>query len=234
MRPFPFLRLTVSLSLLLLTSLSTVGAAPDPLANLRPGHPRLLLTDAQLTAAVAAAKSDPLRASLHARIVTVAEAELKSAPVKHSLVGPRLLDKSRTALGRVLTCSLAFRLTGDERFFRRARKELLTIAAFPDWNPSHFLDVAEMSLAVAIGYDWLYTHLKPDERATLKAALLKLGLSLAPDAYNPAGATDKRVTRWVTAHHNWNQVCNGGITTGALAIGDESPELAAEILSSAL
>lgn len=232
MRPLPLLRLSLFLSLLL--SLSVLRAAPDPLASLHSGHPRLLLTDAQLTAALAAAKSDPLRASLHARIVALAEAELKSTPVKHVLVGPRLLDKSRTALGRVLTTALAFRLTGDARFADRAKKELFTVAAFPDWNPSHFLDVAEMSLAVAIGYDWLYAQLSAAERATLKAALLKHGLALASAAYNPTGTPDKRVSRWVTAHHNWNQVCNGGLLGAALALADEEPALARLVVTGAV
>lgn len=31
------------------------------------------------------------------------------------------------------------------------KSDLLTIAAFPDWNPGHFLSVGEMSFAVAIG-----------------------------------------------------------------------------------
>lgn len=234
MRPLFLLRLALSLSLLLSFSSLLRAAAPDPLANLRPGHPRLLVTDAQLSAAVAAAKSDPLRAALHARIVALAEAELKSTPVKHVLIGPRLLDKSRTALGRVITTAMAFRLTGDTRFADRAKKELFTVAAFPDWNPSHFLDVAEMSLAVAIGYDWLHAQLSPAERATLKTALLQHGLALASDAYNPAGATDKRVTRWVTAHHNWNQVCNGGLLGAALALADEEPALARLVVSGAV
>ena len=214
-------------------SLTAFAAEPDPLATLRTGHPRLLFNDAQLAAAVAAAKSDPFRAQLHARIVTLAEAELKTAPVKHVLIGPRLLDKSRTALGRVLTCSLAFRLTGDTRFLERAKKELFTVSAFDDWNPSHFLDVAEMSTAVAIGYDWLYAALTPAERATLKAALLKHGLALAPDAYNPAGAKDSRVARWVTAHHNWNQVCNGGMLAAALALAEDEPALARTVIAGA-
>lgn len=207
------------------------AAAPDVLATLRAGHPRLLLTDGQLAAAVAAAKTDPLRAALHTRIIDLATAELGSAPVQPVLIGPRLLDKSRTALSRVLTCSLAFRLTGDVRFADRAKQELFTVAAFPDWNPSHFLDVAEMSLAVAVGYDWLFPQLRPDERATLKAALLKHGLALAADAYNPAGATDRRVSRWVTAHHNWNQVCNGGLLAAALTLADDEPALARTVIA---
>src|SRR5439155_20849243 len=55
---------------------SVASAKEDVLAHLRAGHPRLLFTDEQLATAVAAAKTDPLRAQLHARIVALAEADL--------------------------------------------------------------------------------------------------------------------------------------------------------------
>ncbi len=219
-------------SLLALAPLLSRAADTDVLAHLRPGHPRLLLTDDQLAAAVAAAKSDPLRAQLHARIVALAEAELNTTPIKHVLIGPRLLDKSRTAIARVLTCAMAFRLTGDERFAARAKKELFTAAAFADWNPSHFLDEAEMSFAFAIGYDWLYAQLSPVERATLKAALLKNSLSFAPAAYAGPKPTDSRLW-FVTRASNWNQVCNGGLLTAALALADEEPALARLVVTGA-
>ena len=208
-------------------------AADDVLAHLRPGHPRLLLTDEQLAVDVAAANSDSLRAQLHARIIALAEAELNTTPIQHVLVGPRLLDKSRTCIARVLTCSMAFRLTGDPRFAARAKKELFTAAAFDDWNPSHFLDVAEMSFAFAIGYDWLYPQLTPGERAMLKSAMLKHGLSFASAAYASGGPTDKRVW-FVTAQHNWNQVCNGGLLAAALALADEEPALARLVVNGAV
>ena len=35
-------------------------------------------------------------------------------------------------------------------------------------------------------------------------------------------------------HHNWSQVCNGGLTVGALAVADEEPELAEFIVSHAV
>jgi hypothetical protein len=208
------------------------AADESVLAHLRAGHPRLLLTDDQLAADLAAAKTDPLRAQLHARIIAAAEAELKTAPIQHVLIGPRLLDKSRTCVARVLTCSLAFRLTGDARFAARAKKEMLTAAAFADWNPSHFLDIAEMSFALGIGYDWLYTQLTPDERSAIKNALLQKSLSFAPLAYAAGGPQDKRVW-FVTAHHNWNQVCNGGLLTAALALADEEPALAQLVVNGA-
>ena len=36
---------------------------------------------------------------------------------------------------------------------------MLDMSKFEDWNPSHFLDVAEMTAGLAIGYDWLYDEL---------------------------------------------------------------------------
>jgi hypothetical protein len=218
-------------ALLTLSTFPLFAAPDDPLVTLRPGHPRLILTNEALAAAVTAAKTDPLRAQLHARIIALAEAELGASPIKHVLVGPRLLDQSRKAVSRVLLCSLAYRLTGDPRFSARATREMLTAAAFPDWNPSHFLDVAEMSFALAIGYDWLHAQLAPADRAAIKTALLQHGLALAPDAYAPTGAKDKRVSRWVTAHHNWNQVCNGGLLAAALALADEEPALARTVIA---
>lgn len=207
--------------------------AAAALAHLRPGHPRLLLTDAQLADALAAAKTDPLRAALHARIIELATAEIGTVPIERVLIGPRLLDKSRTCIARVLTCAMAYRLTHDQRFAARARHELLTAAAFSDWNPSHFLDVAEMSFAFAIGYDWLYDYLTPDERRIIREALLQKGtLAFARAAYAPGGPTNKQLW-FVTAHHNWNQVCNGGMLAAALALADEEPELARIVIDGA-
>ncbi|MGE3778035.1 MAG: heparinase II/III family protein, partial [Pirellulaceae bacterium] len=39
---------------------------------------------------------------------------------------------------------------------------------------------------------------------------------------------------WSRAKHNWNQVCNGGLGVGALALADVRPELAAEVLHEAV
>ncbi|KAB2646634.1 MAG: hypothetical protein DVB35_05770 [Verrucomicrobia bacterium] len=68
---------------------------------------------------------------------------------------------------------MAYRLTKDVRFLNQAKSDLMTVCHFDDWNPSHFLDIAEMSFAVSIGYDWLYSELTPEERGIIKEALLK-------------------------------------------------------------
>jgi hypothetical protein len=213
---------------LLLAGALCAGAADapaDPIGRLRGGHPRLLFTDGDLAHALDAARTDPLRAALHARIVDAATADLSAPELVHELKGPRLLDKSRTAIQHILTCAMAYRMTGDIRFADRATHDLLAVSAFPDWNPSHFLDVAEMSLAVAVGYDWLYPVLSEGDRAAIKGALLRKALVFAPAAYAPGGPKDKRLF-FATARMNWNQVCNGGLLAAALAVADEEPDLA--------
>lgn len=207
-------------------------AQTDPLASLRPSHPRLLLTDETLATMKREASEDPLRAKLHRQIVAAAEASLKEPPIAHVLVGPRLLDQSRKALADITNCAMAYRLAGDVRFRDHARDVMLTAAEFPDWNPSHFLDVAEMATALALGYDWLFGELTAAERATIERALIDKALSFAAPAY---GRTDPNRESFPfvgnNLHNNWNQVCNGGFLAAALAIAEREPELARFVIA---
>src|SRR5262245_52873054 len=110
--------------------------------SLRAGHPRLLASADELARIQRDAHNDPLLEKLIARVVREADALLGAESLEHRLIGPRMLDQSRTAVRRVLTCAMAYRLTGEARFAERARRDMLQAAGFPDWNPSHFLDVA--------------------------------------------------------------------------------------------
>jgi len=186
-------------------------------------HPRLFLAGSEETALRERIARDPLSAKIFASVLREADRLLASAPVERVLIGRRLLDKSRTCLSRVLHLGLAWRITGEEKYLARARAELLAVAAFPDWNPSHFLDVAEMTTAVATGYDWLFHALDEPTRRTLRNAIVEKGLK--PSLTNNS---------WTRVTHNWNQVCNAGMAVGALAIAEDEPVLAAQIIARAV
>ena len=141
--------------------------------------------------------------------------------------GLRLLDTSRRMVNHSYALALAYRLHGDHRYRDRLWKDMETVAKFPDFNPRHFLDTAEMTHALAIAYDWLYDDWTPAERETIRSALVRMGLRAGMKVYNSRHG-------FPTFVHNWNQVCNGGITVGALAIGDEEPELCGQVLHNAL
>ena len=201
------------------------------LAKLRAGHPRLIVLDSELERVNKLTTTDPNATRYLANLVAAGEKLLADPKtVEYKLIGPRLLNQSRACLSRVYTLAALWRLEGDKKWVERAKKELFAAAAFPDWNPSHFLDVAEMTHAFAIGYDWLFHALTAEEKMLLKTAIVEKGLRRGEEAYQGT----KPWKWWTTAHHNWNQVCNGGLSLGALAIADEEPQLSSFILNNAL
>ncbi len=198
-----------------------VSCAPSLDGKKLPGHPRILLLkgeEAQIKETIAA---DPAWQAIHQSILDECDRVLEMPPVERIQIGRRLLDKSREALRRIFYLSYAWRMTEDDKYAERAEKEMLAVSAFSDWNPSHFLDVAEMTMAVSIGYDWLYDELSPDSREIIKSAIIEKGLKPSLEPQNSG---------WLGVSHNWNQVCNAGMTYGALAIFEEDPELAAALI----
>ena len=188
-------------------------------------HPRILLFKGEEAAINQTIQKDTVWRNVHQVILQEADRLISIEPIKRIQIGRRLLDKSREAIRRLFFLSYAYRITSNEKYFLRAEKELLTISAFSDWNPSHFLDVAEMTMAVSIGYDWLYNELSPSSREIIREAILKKGLE---------PSLDSKYNSWLRVEHNWNQVCNAGMTYGAMAIYESEPELSRKIINRAI
>ena len=197
------------------------------LSTLQQSHPRLLLTDARLQELKSLSFSDTKLKKYADDVVAQADKDLTKAVIQHILIGPRLLDKSRECLSRVYNLAFAYRWTGNEKYLNGAISNLNTVCAFADWNPSHFLDVAEMTHAVAIGYDWLYNNIDLQTRDYIKSRLLLLGLEEGKKAY-AANAW------WAKSEFNWNQVCNSGLLIGALSVAETNPDIALYILPKAI
>jgi hypothetical protein len=148
---------------------------------------------------------------------------------RHVLPDGKRLDTSDRVLERVRVLALVYWIEGDRRYAQRAWEELKTAASFADWNPSHFLDTAEMTHVFAIGYDWLYDVWTEEQRSLLRRAITEKGLQAAMGAYRD-GAHWARL-RGV---YNWGQVTNGGIGLGALAVLEDRPEIASQVLHEAV
>ncbi|MEO5999607.1 MAG: heparinase II/III family protein [Chitinophagaceae bacterium] len=185
-------------------------------------HPRILLLKGEEAAIKQSISADKTWAKINQVILGECDKMINLAPVEKIKIGRRLLDKSRESLRRIFFLSYAWRVTQDEKYLKRAENELLKVSAFDDWNPSHFLDVAEMTTAVSIGYDWLYQNLSAESRSAIKDAIIKKGIE---------PSLDPRNTSWLKVNHNWNQVCNTGMAYGAMAIFEDNPELARKIIN---
>ncbi|MEA2736084.1 MAG: hypothetical protein QOE14_2535, partial [Humisphaera sp.] len=148
----------------------------DVLATLRPGHPRLLVLDDDIARLKRQIADDATAKRYFDHIRAAGDKMLDLPPSERIIIGPRLLHISRLVVTRVTTLGGLYRLTGEEKYARRCREEMLAAANFKDWNPSHFLDVAEMTSALAIGYDWIFGTLSEEDRATIRTAIVEKGL----------------------------------------------------------
>jgi hypothetical protein len=186
-------------------------------------HPLLFANAAAFTALREQAATTEIGKQALGRILFEADQILPFKPSAREMEGRRLLGISRRSLHRISTLAMAYRLSGKLAYLERCATEMRAVAGFTDWNPSHFLDVAEMTLAMAVGYDWLYADLDPATRKTVANAILEKGLR-----------TSLKTTGWVKASNNWGQVCHAGMLAGALALMDQQEPLAVEIAHRAI
>ncbi|MDP4681036.1 MAG: heparinase II/III family protein [Cyclobacteriaceae bacterium] len=207
--------------LLLLISLSSLFACQE---QKKSNHPIILLKEGEEKTIQKRIDTSPTWNKMHQAILDECENILKLEPQDRIKIGRRLLGVSREYLRRIFYLSYAYRMTGDARFATHVEKHLLKSSSFTDWNPTHFLDVGEMTMALAIGYDWLYDELSEETKKVVREAIVEKGLKQSyNDEYN-----------WfLKSEHNWNQVCNAGMTYGALAVRDHYPELADSIINRA-
>ncbi len=197
-------------------------------ALVKRAHPRLLVTADGFDGLRRLIGANPTAAKFYSSIKQQAERILNETPSRYEIPdGLRLLGVSRRVLNRIYVLSFVYHIDGDKRCIERAWREIEAAANFPDWNPRHFLDTAEMTHAFAIAYDWLYDQWNDAQRRVIVDAIVSKGLERALEVYRSRGW-------WSRARHNWNQVCNGGIGMGALAIFEEHPKLCGEILTNAL
>lgn len=175
------------------------------------------MTDERLAELKDLAKTDTRLSGYASKVIALADKDLAKAPVDHVLVGPRLLDKSREALKRIYNLSFAYRWTHFKKYLDGAIANMKNVCSFADWNPSHFLDVGEMTHGVAIGYDWLYNYMDQETRDYIKSGLIRLGLEEGRKAYF---VSTYPYNWWRKDEYNWNQVCNSGLLIGALSVAE--------------
>lgn len=189
-------------------------------------HPRLFVKDEQMEQIRTCVNTNSDVAALHQAIMNIANSEgLSTEEIVYKLdaSNKRILSVSQNSLLRIFACAYAYRFTKESKYLEHAESDILTVCNFENWNArKHFLDAGEMAAAVGIGYDWLYNHLKESTKELAEKCLRDY-------AFIPAQNKVWNLN-FYNANNNWNQVCNGGLITAAIATYEKNPSVSKDII----
>jgi len=190
-----------------------------------PDHPRLMFTQKDEIAIKKLKDSDPFLSKMLDLLKKKADELLATSMMAYPSGASDILVISREHIHRMITLSLAYRMFGNPEYAAKAEENLINVCKYPDWDPTHFLDVAEMTTAVAIGYDWLYNFLSNETKVLIRKSIKEKALLLALKEYDSGGLN------WAKRETNWNVVCNTGMIVGALAVAESERSIAEEIIT---
>ena len=193
--------------------------------NLRP-HPRILMPaghEEKIRQILSSDEGSFLKV-IHNQIEDYSNQLLKKEPyLKTSLSN---VNYPREIMGRVMYLSYMYRMTGERKYAERAERELIASAGnYEDWRPDHFLTTAEMALAFAIGYDWLYDFLSDSSKENIVNEIISKGLELAETSNG---------NKYKASVGNWNSVCSACMTASALAVFEHNPEKYSKFVADAI
>ncbi|MGE4490604.1 MAG: heparinase II/III family protein [Kiritimatiellales bacterium] len=189
------------------------------------GHPRIYLSASVQDRIKDNIKRNPDVKKAAGIILDYADQLLDAGPVEYKKAGKRMLKPARETLERVKYFGLAYYLSDQDKYAQAAIGTMLDAAKIPSWNPKHFLDTAELSFALGLGYDWFYHQMTDEQRETVLDAIVSKGIK--------PSMGKKKSPSWATSESNWNQVCNGGLGIAALAIWEEKPKVSLNVLKRA-
>lgn len=190
-------------------------------------HPRLLLTQEKIDfvrAELSKKNPDKVYKAIVDNIIAQADKFMDELSSGYEIRdGIRLLYVCRENGSRMVFCALAYLLTGEEKYAKRAYLEMYNCACFVNWNPYHFLDVGEMCANLGMCYDWLYNWMDEYERLYIRRAIFEKGIMQIMDDFDDKER--KRSWNWRgDLADNWCLVISG-VGLSAMSIFDElSPE----------
>jgi hypothetical protein len=189
--------------------------------NLRKDLPRLVLNADIDKVLKSQLKTDPVVQNIFQAIKLNADEVMQKPFLERIKIGRRLLSVSREMLYRINMLGMVYHVEKDPEILQRIDGEVKAVCSFSDWNPSHYLDVGEMSMAVAFALDWTAGDLPKSTIDMAINALIEKGIKPSYDT------SSRSNTWWINGNNNWNQVCNGGMIAASIAIAESDPELAA-------
>lgn len=189
-------------------------------------HPRLLATESDFARLRDEVKTNPHKARWYAHLIEYCDGIKDKETLRYELRdGVRLLYVSWDLQRYAVALALAYKLTGDKKYFDYAWPHLKASAEMPDWNPSHHIDVGTLAYGYAVAYDWFYDVMTPEQRAIMeKGAYENL-------FYTVNCAIERKDTAYcnILMSNNHNVFSNAGVMASVMAFMDVYPDVASKV-----
>lgn len=131
------------------------------------------------------------------------------------------------AVKRLWAFTVLYRVSGDKVYCERARAEAEAMAQKESWELYGASVLGEISLAMALAYDWCRHVWTEGQKATLERAIVRLSMRVGVDTY----AGNRRMWQ---AGNSTGALFNAGMLAVSIALYDAYPETARKLLADVL
>lgn len=189
-------------------------------------HPRLAATEADFERLRREVKENKHKARWFKTLIEFCDSLSDVPTLRYELRdGVRLLYVSWDLQRYAVTLALAYKLTGDRKYFDYAWPHLKACAEMPDWNPSHHIDVGTLAYGYAIAYDWFYDVMNDEQKRIMEKGAYENVF------YTVNRAVEDKDTAYTTVlmSNNHNVFSNAGVMATIIAFMDVYPEIASKL-----
>lgn len=215
-------------------SADTIKEDFDETTNNGEMHPRIVGTGEEFDRIRENMNTDAFVKENVDKLLETADGYLDRVPWTYSIPDKqRILSISREYLARFRYLGFAYQITGDTKYADKVWEYIQAVLDFPDWNPSHLIDTAEMCTAVAIGYDWTYDYWTDEQRYEIYEGVKKLGLKPIKDSMFDLTNTRKEAASandFATGKTNFNTVINSGAIATSLVFAELDEEFCFDLI----
>ncbi|MBE7050771.1 MAG: hypothetical protein E7394_08440 [Ruminococcaceae bacterium] len=189
-------------------------------------HPRVMATEEDFERLKKEIETNERKKAWFENLIMYSDGLLEKPTLKYELRdGIRLMYVSSDFTEWAMCLSFAYKMTGDKRYLDAAWRQIEAVAAFPDWNPIHHIDVGMMALGFGLAYDWLYHDLTPDQRAIMERAVYNNIYWIVNEAHQDFYT----VYGDPAMKDNHNVLCNAGLIACIVAFMDVHPEVGSQL-----
>lgn len=188
-------------------------------------HPRILLNQSGFDRLKYLYETDETYKFIANKVISKANGYANKPPLVYEFDDAmRMYRSGAETQNRFMFWGYAYKLTGDEKYVKRAVAELEALDKFPDFNPMHIIDTGMFCMGLACAYDWFYDAYTPEERELAKRVVFEKCFKSLSDAYYgrlSQATSGNGAIKWTS---NYNAVVSGGCLNAAIATIECDPE----------